>query len=338
MTQKPKIFLGSSAEGLPLLNDLYIQLEDDFELMLWKNTDFFEPSKYTLECFEDKAADYDFAIFLLHPDDLIISKGVPTLKTRDNVVFEYGLFFSAIGRSNVFLLEPNPKYAKVVFPSDLYGITTIQYDYANDKPKMVGAAIKIKRVIEAQIKRQMAEKSTLQANKQLWPLKIAIISGDHNGVSRLHLELKKYNPQLLTTTIYENYGNAKEAMSKEEIHCVFIDIFSLDTRQGIDLISYARDRHRNIGFAIYGKSKDLYTLPMVEEFWRSTLQHFWKLQMDANNESFRISVEDIIVMFFIYRLSCGYFGEVPGSIVKNIFQPNVIGAIKEWHKYWTLTY
>lgn len=337
MTQRPKIFLGSSSEGLSLLNDLYIRLDDDFELMLW-NTDFFEPSKYPLECFENKAAGYDYAVFLLHPDDLIISKGVPTLKTRDNVVFEYGLFLSAIGRDNVFLLEPNPKYAKVVFPSDLYGITTIQYDYKNNKPNMVGAAIKIKRAIEAQIEKQKIEISTLSANGKLWPLKIAIISGDNDGISKLHSELKNYNSQLLTTTIYGNYEDAKKAMSKEEIHCVFIDIFSLDTRQGIDLISYARDRHRNIGFAIYGKNQDLHTLPMVEEFWRSTLQHFWKLQMDANNESFKISVEDLIIMFFIYRLSRGFFGEVPGNIVKNIFQPSVIGAIKEWNKYWSPMY
>lgn len=136
MSRKPRIFIGSSSEGKPLLDDLYLELSHDFELVRW-DKGFFEPSKYTLECFEDKASTHDYAIFILHPDDKIIRNDTLKIKTRDNVVFEYGLFFSVLGRDNVFLLEPDPNYVKVDFPSDFYGITTIRYDYKNNKPDMI---------------------------------------------------------------------------------------------------------------------------------------------------------------------------------------------------------
>ncbi len=72
MNQKPRIFIGSSSKGQPILDDLYLELSQDFELIRW-DKDFYEPSKFTLECFEDKAASHDYAIFILHPDDEIVS-------------------------------------------------------------------------------------------------------------------------------------------------------------------------------------------------------------------------------------------------------------------------
>jgi Predicted nucleotide-binding protein containing TIR -like domain len=324
MNQKPRIFIGASTEGKDVLDALYLELNNDFELVRWDRS-FFEPSKYTLECFEDKARLHDFAIFILHPDDQVISRGVKKSKTRDNVIFEYGLFFSVLGRNNVFLLEPELSDDKIYFPSDFYGITTIRYDYENGKPDMISAGIHIKNHINKQIEMQ-----SYYSNRSLWPLKVSIISRDKTSIDKLQLALSKYDKQVLTTLVYENFNDVKEAMIKKQIDCAFIDIFSLDSTLGIDLIAYARDRHRDIGFALYGNSSDLYSLPGVEGGWRLTLEHFWKLQKDSNNESFQISVEDMIIMFFIYRLSGGCFGEEPGNIIKNIFKPDVIGMLKEW--------
>lgn len=324
MNQKPRIFISSSSEGKPILDALYLELNNDYELIRW-DKDFFEPSKFTLECFEEKAASHDYAIFILHPDDEIIARGMTKRKTRDNVIFEYGLFFSVLGRNKVFLLEPDPSSIKVDFPSDFYGITTIRYNYNKDNPNMVGPGLQIKQQIEKQM-----EMTSYNNPQYLWPLKVSIVSDDNNSVNKLHNVLKKYDAQILTTTIYNNYNDFKQAMLGNQTNCAFIDIFSLGAEQGIELISYARDRHRNIGFALYGKNKDLYQLPGVKGVWRHNLEHFWKLQKDSNTESFQITVEDIIIMFFIYSLSCGYFGEISGDIIKKIFRPNVIGQLKEW--------
>lgn len=125
------------------------------------------------------------------------------------------------------------------------------------------------------------------------------------------------------------------SMINNQTDCAFIDIFSLGSEQGVELISYARDRHRNVGFALYGNNQDLHQFPGVKGIWRFTLEHFWKLQKDSNDESFQISVEDIIIMFFIYKLSCGHFGEIPGDIIKKIFRPNVIGKLKEWEVFYS---
>ena len=41
-------------------------------------------------------------------------------------------------------------------------------------------------------------------------------------------------------------------MANRQIDGAFIDIFSFDESESIDLILYARDRNKTIGFSIYG--------------------------------------------------------------------------------------
>lgn len=67
---------------------------------------------------------YDFALFVLAPDDVLISKGRMSSTARDNVIFELGLFLGAFGSDRTFaVLQEVPEQArKVKTPSDLGGI------------------------------------------------------------------------------------------------------------------------------------------------------------------------------------------------------------------------
>ena len=71
-----------------------------------------------------RVENYDFALFLLTPDDAIESRGEKQKSARDNVFFEAGLFLSALGRERVEILVQNEqaKPDKVKIPSDLSGV------------------------------------------------------------------------------------------------------------------------------------------------------------------------------------------------------------------------
>lgn len=123
----PRIFMGSSSEALPVLNGLKPKMvSPNLEIKIW-DQDIFRPSKFALECLEETARDYDFAIFAFHPDDKIFSRWRLFWGTRDNVVFETGLFIGALGRQRTYILKPRG----VKMPSDLAGFTTINYDLSN---------------------------------------------------------------------------------------------------------------------------------------------------------------------------------------------------------------
>jgi hypothetical protein len=113
---------------------------------------------------------------------------------------------------------------------------------------------------------------------------------------------------------------------------MFIDLFSLEGDRGEELIMNVRDRHREIGIALYGTSRELWELPGVEGIARDTLQHYWRLPKDSNDESFRVTVEDMILFLFIYRLSGGRFGERPGSVALAMMRPEVAGAWEIWRR------
>jgi len=86
----------------------------------------FEPGAGYLEDLLRWADEVDFAVLILGSDDLTTSRGETASSPRDNVVFEAGLFMGKLGRRRVFLVTPASE--KLRLPSDLYGITHLEYD------------------------------------------------------------------------------------------------------------------------------------------------------------------------------------------------------------------
>lgn len=79
-----------------------------------------------LERLFDIVSQYDFAVMIWGPDDVIESRGESAASPRDNVMFECGLFMGRLGRERVFIVCD--KSANVKVPSDFAGITLAYYD------------------------------------------------------------------------------------------------------------------------------------------------------------------------------------------------------------------
>ena len=80
-----------------------------------------------IEKFERHARRADFAIVLMTPDDVgasIQKKNALKLRARQNVIFELGYFFHALGRKGVCALYKEG----VELPSDIYGVVYVPMD------------------------------------------------------------------------------------------------------------------------------------------------------------------------------------------------------------------
>lgn len=140
---KPKLFIGSSMEGLEVARTLEELLEKDAKTTLW-TSDVFQLSDTAIESLYLQLDESDFAVFVLTPDDLQITRSEKMMSARDNVIFEAGLFFGRLGRHRTFLV----RHESVKIPSDLSGLNFAVYGdryYENPKAGLGPAANKIRR-------------------------------------------------------------------------------------------------------------------------------------------------------------------------------------------------
>ena len=122
--KRPAVFIGSSREGVPVAREIDLQLRDDAEPTIWKDN-FFKPGMSTLETLTNQLDSFDFAVFVLTPDDKIEARGRNYLSPRDNVLFELGLFMGCLGRGRTFIVHAEGVNLKL--PSDFAGITMPPY-------------------------------------------------------------------------------------------------------------------------------------------------------------------------------------------------------------------
>lgn len=120
----PKIFVGCSTEAYRAAQALQSNLRFVAFTKIW-NQNTFEPSHNTIEDLLRDASKYDFAVFVLAPDDVTISREIQQYATRDNVIFETGLFMGILGRDRVFLIKRRDMQVKL--PSDLLGVNPVDY-------------------------------------------------------------------------------------------------------------------------------------------------------------------------------------------------------------------
>jgi predicted nucleotide-binding protein len=100
----PSAFIGSSTEGLDVAREVELQLQGDAITTIWKDG-VFGLGSGTLESLMKVLEQFDFAVMILSPDDLIESRSQSYASPRDNVLFELGLFMGKIGRSRVFIVH-----------------------------------------------------------------------------------------------------------------------------------------------------------------------------------------------------------------------------------------
>ncbi len=133
---KPSVFVGSSSEGLRVAQRIQSHLADVAEVERW-DEGVFALSSGVLESLMQALSRFDFAVFVLTPDELIVSRGVRQKSARDNVLIELGLFMGRLGRERTFLVCCNDN--KIKIPSDLAGITFATYAEPRDKSKLTAA-------------------------------------------------------------------------------------------------------------------------------------------------------------------------------------------------------
>lgn len=138
----PIIFIGSSGDSLSIAKAIEAGLNARMPgrciIHRW-DIDVFALSEGTMERLEKESAEVDFAILVAAEDDIERRGGRWKQKwvSRDNVIFEAGLFMGSLSRLRTFLVCPVPKRkafwrAEFKLPSDLDGITTARYKSAID--------------------------------------------------------------------------------------------------------------------------------------------------------------------------------------------------------------
>lgn len=140
MIPKPAVFVGSSSEGLEFARAIRSLLVDDAEVKVWREGTF-GVSDVTVEALLNALPRFDFAVLVLSPDDLTVSREQRSASPRDNVIFELGLFMGRLGRSRTFMVRPRDGDLKL--PSDVAGVTPALYGWPRadgDIRAAVGAA------------------------------------------------------------------------------------------------------------------------------------------------------------------------------------------------------
>src|SRR5918998_3884833 len=148
---KPRIFLGSSAQQEKLLQALTRGLEDVAHVEPW--TTSFNPGTTALERLLELTHEVDYAAFVFARDDWTSASPSTSpspesaqASPRDNVVFEAGLFGGALGMRRTFILHANG--AKL--PTDLLGLTSIRYDPDTTQAVVRQINQKLRRAIETE--------------------------------------------------------------------------------------------------------------------------------------------------------------------------------------------
>jgi predicted nucleotide-binding protein len=129
-SQKPKIFIGSSVEGLKIARSIQTGLHYDAHVTIWENGVFDQPGKSYIEILEDVINKYEYGIFVFTPDDKLYTRNKETNVPRDNVIFEYGMFLGKNTRANAFYIVPRDINIHIM--TDVLGLTCLSYDPTNE--------------------------------------------------------------------------------------------------------------------------------------------------------------------------------------------------------------
>jgi hypothetical protein len=183
---KPRIFLGSSAQQEKLLQALTRGLQDIADVDAW--TTVFNPGVSALNRLVELTREVDFAAFIFAQDDWTTKGALPEAppgeaSPRDNVVFEAGLFGGALGIRRTFILHANG--AKL--PTDLLGLTTIRYDPDTTPAIVRQINQKLRKAIAAEGRREQAEglwwqlSLTMRSDDEPSAVSLLRISRDRDG-------------------------------------------------------------------------------------------------------------------------------------------------------------
>jgi len=134
------LFIGSSKESIRHARAVSDHLSRVAQVTPWY-AGAFGANDYTMEALERQLNRNDFGVFVFSPDDVGMIRGKYVFTTRDNTLFEMGLFWGKLRRQRVFCVVPrevkprddlidgvNVKEYHLL--SDLQGLTLLNYDHS----------------------------------------------------------------------------------------------------------------------------------------------------------------------------------------------------------------
>jgi hypothetical protein len=121
---KLRAFISSSSELLPIAEAVEHRLQKHIDCTLW-NDGFYRLSTTTIETLSTGIDAFDLGIFVFGEDDGLKSRRKNYFSTRDNTVFEHGLFCGRFGPKRTIVLRSDN--AKLKWPSNLDGFTTVKF-------------------------------------------------------------------------------------------------------------------------------------------------------------------------------------------------------------------
>lgn len=126
---KPRIFIGSSTEGLPVAKRIKAFFEADYECFVW-NDGVFQFNESFIDTLLKSASLFDFGFMVFSSDDISKIRDKEYETARDNVLFEYGLFLGRVGLDRAYVLCEDG----VKIPTDLSGLTIASYKVEKGTP------------------------------------------------------------------------------------------------------------------------------------------------------------------------------------------------------------
>lgn len=119
---KPRIFIGSSTEGLAVAQRIKTFFEPEYDCYIW-NDGIFQFNEGFLETLLKSASLFDFGFMIFAADDISRIRNQEYNTARDNVLFEYGLFLGRVGIDRAYIIKEDT----VKIPSDILGVTLLSY-------------------------------------------------------------------------------------------------------------------------------------------------------------------------------------------------------------------
>jgi len=150
---KPRIFIGSSTEGLDIANYILSEMKNDFECILWNDGEVFGENTSYLDSLLKAASMFDFGILLATKDDKTFKRLKHFDVPRDNIVFEFGLFIGRLGKNRAFVIQENG----LELPSDLLGNQISSFEKENDfthSKSLKNVIERLKKIIKEKYRQQ----------------------------------------------------------------------------------------------------------------------------------------------------------------------------------------
>lgn len=101
--RRANIFIASSKEALPLARAVKSHFDSEADVDIWSEN-IFKANRNYLDTLLNRASFYDFVIAVFTGDDEAIIREKQVKVTRDNVIFEFGLFLGRLGPNRTFLV------------------------------------------------------------------------------------------------------------------------------------------------------------------------------------------------------------------------------------------